>query len=45
MKKLGDKQTRFCEKCKTNQKFETSEISEFGEAFGRCEKCYEVMKL
>lgn len=45
MKKLGDKQIEFCEKCKTDQKFEVSEISEYGEIFGRCDKCYNVIKL
>lgn len=47
MKKLGDKQTKFCEKCKTDQKFEVAEISEYGEVFGRCDKCYntEIMIL
>jgi len=43
--KIGDKQTKFCEKCKTDQKFEVSEISEYGEVFGRCDKCNNSMKL
>ena len=32
MKKLGDKQSEFCKKCKSKQKFEVSEISEYGES-------------
>ena len=43
--KIGDKQTEFCEKCKTDQKFEVSEISEYGKVFGRCDKCNNSMKL
>ena len=45
MKKLGDKQIDFCEKCKTDRQFEISEISEYGEVFGRCNKCYNAIKL
>lgn len=45
MKKLGDKEIKFCEKCKTDQKFEVSEISEYGEVFAKCDKCYNVIKL
>ena len=33
MKKLGDKQSEFCKKCKSKQKFEVSEISECGEVY------------
>ena len=39
MKKLGDKAKEYCEKCKDTQTFKVSEISEFGEAFGVCDKC------
>mgnify|MGYP007017461328 CR=1 FL=1 len=45
MKKLGDKQTKFCEKCKAEQRFEVSEISEYGEVFGICDKCNNTKKL
>jgi len=45
MKKLGDKVKEHCEKCKNNQTFEVSEISEYGEAFGICDKCKNSMQL
>ena len=43
MKKLGDKQSEFCKKCK--KKFEVSEISEYGESYGICDRCCNTRKL
>jgi len=45
MKKLGDKQSEFCEKSKSKQKFQVSEISEYGEVYGMCNKCCNTRKL
>jgi hypothetical protein len=45
MKKLGDKVKENCEKCNHVQIFEVSEISEYGEAFGICEKCKNVIRV
>lgn len=45
MKKLGDIIIKYCKKCKNNQTFEVSQISEYGEIFGICEKCKDIMKL
>jgi len=39
MKKLGDKQLEFCKKCKSKQKFEVSEKSEYGIVCGMCDGC------
>ena len=45
MKKLGDKQTMFCKECKDEQEFQISEISEYGEVYGMCDKCHSAVKL
>jgi len=45
MKKLGDKVKEYCAKCKNNQTFEVSEISEYGEVFGICGKCKNIRRL
>ena len=45
MKKLGDKVIANCEKCKNNQTFTISEISEYGEIFGDCDECKNTVRL
>ena len=45
MKKLGDKYAEFCEKYKSKQIFEVSEISEYGEVYGMCDTCHVTRKL
>lgn len=45
MNKLGDKIQENCKKYKNIQTFEVSEISEYGEVFGICDKCKNIMRL
>ena len=45
MKKLGDKQSEFCKKCKSKQKFEVSKISEYDESNGMYDSCCNAQKL
>ena len=45
MTKLGDRVTKYCEYCKTPKDFVVSEISEYGELYGTCEKCKVSMRL
>jgi len=45
VKKLDDKQSEFCKKCKSKQKFKISEISEYGEAYGMCDRCCNSQKF
>lgn len=45
MRKLGDKVKEYCEKCKDGRTFEVSEISEFGEVWGICDKCKNSRQL
>jgi hypothetical protein len=45
MKKRGDKVKEYCEKCRDKQTFQVSEISEYGEVWGICDKCKNIMQL
>jgi hypothetical protein len=43
MKKLGDKVKGYYEKCRNDQTIQVSEISEYGEVWGICDKCKNIM--